>query len=158
MTSAQIELYGAALGVILSVCVLLGIGYKYVLLPNLEKNLYKPVAETHKQLTVNHHSSDPATLRDMIDNVRGDLERSRARMLDAVNGVRNDVGEVREEVRVIRHTQDRQGTEIKDHLEWSEEHRKANSEEQIAMWEAIGKIAAAPATPIETVLGSKESK
>jgi phosphopantothenoylcysteine synthetase/decarboxylase len=150
-TTSLLGLMSAALGVTISVLALLGLGYRFVLLPNLEKNLFAPVKETHHQVTVNHHSSDTPTLKDMIDDVRADGEHSRSRMLAAVADVRFDLSAVKDEVTVIRHTQDRVGTELRDHLETSEEARKAASAEQIAMWNAIGKIAAAPASlePIE---------
>lgn len=53
-----------------SLCILVGLATRYILVPYLRDNLMKPVAETHKQVTENHHADDDnRTVLDRIDDV-----------------------------------------------------------------------------------------
>lgn len=60
------QVWSAAGGAI-SVLILLGLAVKYVLVPYLERTLIRPVHDTHRQLSVNKHESDPPTMRDLVD-------------------------------------------------------------------------------------------
>lgn len=64
---------GILVGVVVAISGLLGTAIaflvKYALIPYIEKRLVKPVRETHKQVTQNHHTSDPPTIPDRIENM-----------------------------------------------------------------------------------------
>lgn len=70
------DVIAAALSAVLLGLTLLGLAVRYVLMPYLQTHLIKPmkvgaelVEETHKQVTVNHHSSERPTVLDRIDDV-----------------------------------------------------------------------------------------
>jgi hypothetical protein len=59
---------------------LLGLGCRYILLPWLKAQLVTPVQETHHQVTVNAHKSNPPTLRDGLDTLNGRVSRVEHRL------------------------------------------------------------------------------
>lgn len=70
------DVIAAALSAVLLGLTLLGLAVRYVLMPYLQTHLIIPmkagaelVEETHKQVTVNHHSSEQPTVLDRIDDV-----------------------------------------------------------------------------------------
>lgn len=75
---------GAATGAVLGVCGIVGLLYRFVLLPNLRSELVVPVAETHRQVTGPESSSasDP-TLREQVDDLH-DQVRDTATKLAAM--------------------------------------------------------------------------
>jgi hypothetical protein len=56
---------------------LLGAAVKWVLLPDIERELISPVKQTHHQVTVNHHSSDTPTVLDRLDDVQDEIRSVR---------------------------------------------------------------------------------
>jgi hypothetical protein len=72
-------LLGAAVGLIVSLCLLGGLVTKFVLLPWLRANLVDPVKNTESQVTVNGHASDEPTVLDRLDDVKAaQADQSRA--------------------------------------------------------------------------------
>ena len=70
------------LGTFLTICVIVGLAVRYVLVPYLRDHLIGPVRETHKQVTENHHQSpDTPTLPDRIEDVAVDV-RALTRVMD----------------------------------------------------------------------------
>lgn len=82
---------------------------KYGLLPWLRENLVKPVNATHRQVTVNHHSSPEPTLLDKLD--------------DVIQGIQEANEQV---IKGIEQTNERLDT----HLDWSHEETRR-------IWHAI---------------------
>lgn len=90
------------IGVVVGITVILGVFYRRVLVPALEKDLIQPMRETHKAVTTNGHTNpkDP-TLK---DDVRDALAASRK--------VQADLQSLRGEIRGLTGQFDR-------HLDWS---------------------------------------
>lgn len=63
------ELVSVAVGVI----VILGVMWRFVVLPNLREQLYKPVAETKRQVTENRHANPSPTVLDRLDDLGSQL-------------------------------------------------------------------------------------
>lgn len=89
------DVIAAALSAVLLGLTILGLAVRYVLMPYLSTHLIAPiqagaqmVEETHKQVTVNHHSSPEPTVLDRIDDVSNQVAentretRAMARMFD----------------------------------------------------------------------------
>lgn len=89
------DVIAAALSAVLLGLTILGLAVRYVLMPYLSTHLIGPiqagaqmVEETHKQVTVNHHSSPEPTVLDRIDDVSSQVAentretRAMARMFD----------------------------------------------------------------------------
>lgn len=64
----MVDVLGAAVGVLLGLAALVGVIWKYVVLPNLREQLGL-IRETHKQVTENGHSNAAPTVLDRIDDV-----------------------------------------------------------------------------------------
>lgn len=95
---------------------------KHLVLPWLEAHFVTPAkeaarnsAETRRQMTVNHHVSDPPTL------------------LDTVHTVRNDVADVREDLAEARQAFALAGGMFEGHITASEEDRAA-------LWSAVSRL------------------
>lgn len=56
----------------------LGASVKWVLLPYIERELIRPVQQTHHQVTVNHHSSGEPTILDRLDDVQDEIRSVRS--------------------------------------------------------------------------------
>lgn len=65
----MIETAGAVLGVVLAVLALLGVGWKFVVLPNLREQLLEPVKETNRQVTENKHANRDPTMLDRLHDL-----------------------------------------------------------------------------------------
>lgn len=61
------------LGTLLTVCILLGMAVRFVLLPWLRDHLAAPVDEVRRQVTENHHKHTPPTLPDRIESLGTDV-------------------------------------------------------------------------------------
>jgi hypothetical protein len=93
--SDALGITAAAVAILVGLCTLIGISVRFALVPYLETHLINPqrvtrelVEETHKQVTVNHHSSEQPTVLDRIDDVAHQVAentqetRALARMFD----------------------------------------------------------------------------
>lgn len=60
---------------------LLGMAVRFVLVPYLERNLVRPLAETRHQVTANQHASPNPTVPDRLEDMHTDL-RAFARAFD----------------------------------------------------------------------------
>lgn len=70
------------LGTFITLCVIVGLAVRYVLVPYLREHLIAPVQETHKQVTENHHQSPASpTLPDRIEDLATDV-RALTRVMD----------------------------------------------------------------------------
>lgn len=65
-----------------SLCVLVGLATRFVLMPYLREHLLKPVQETHHQVTENNGTSDQPTVLDAIHDVQRDIT-ALSRVMDA---------------------------------------------------------------------------
>lgn len=82
MTGTELlAILGGMAALTVSLCVLVGIGVKLMLLPWLREHLVTPVKETAHQVTVNGHVSRDPTLLDKVDNLQRDITTA-ARMFD----------------------------------------------------------------------------
>jgi hypothetical protein len=79
---------GIVAGALVSVCVLLGLLVRYVLVPYMRDQLVTPVQETHRQVTQNRHANPEPTVLDRIDDVHDDVRRL-ADTVAAVQAVAN---------------------------------------------------------------------
>lgn len=68
------ETLGAVLAVVVAAFVVVGVGWKFVLLPNLREQLLTPVEETRRQVADNKHVNRRPTLLDRLDDVEQTLE------------------------------------------------------------------------------------
>lgn len=100
--SEPLGLIAAALGILVSFSILVGILVRLMLLPWLREHLVEPVRETRKQVTENHHSNPRPTVLDRIDDVAQQIARAR--------------GEVAENTRETR----AMARMFDGHLEWSQ--------------------------------------
>lgn len=66
---------GVVAGALVSVCVLLGLVVRFVLVPYMREALVKPVQETHRQVTQNRHANPEPTVLDRIDDVHDSVKR-----------------------------------------------------------------------------------
>ncbi len=119
VTDEHLETIGRILAVIIGTSTVLGIGAKYVLLPWIKSNLVDPVNEVNKQVTVNNHVSDPATLLDTVHNVEDKLDN----LEKTVHKIALDAAHIGAATGVIKGMWDH-------HLEWS-------AEEVRRLWHAI---------------------
>jgi hypothetical protein len=75
MSQDSRDLVTFVLGTIVTLSIIAGLATRYVLIPYLRDNLLSPVAETHKQVTENHHEDAEApTLPDRIADVSRDVK------------------------------------------------------------------------------------
>ncbi|HET6915753.1 MAG TPA: hypothetical protein VFH56_06640 [Acidimicrobiales bacterium] len=116
MNESAVSIVAACVGTVVGLITLLGVAVKWVLVPYLERELLRPVKETHHQVTVNHHSSDEPTILDRLDDVQ------------------QEVREARSEVRSVR-------GDLSRHLLNSEEVQAEGHREAQRMWSAIEAIA-----------------
>lgn len=66
---------GVICGALVSMCVLLGLLVRFVLVPYLRDSLVTPVQETHRQVTQNRHANVEPTVLDRIDDVHDAVKR-----------------------------------------------------------------------------------
>lgn len=104
------------LGTIVTVCVIIGLAVRFVLMPYLREHLITPVKQVEKQVTENHHSNAQPTVLDRIDDVQSSveavaqgLEESR---VDRI-ALRASLDEAQTEREVLKQM-------LGGHLEWSE--------------------------------------
>lgn len=76
------ELVSWILGTVLSATAVVGLLVKYALMPYVRENIAKPLEETHRQVTVNGHSSDRPTVLDSMSDLRKELLNLRGEMSD----------------------------------------------------------------------------
>lgn len=69
------------LGTIVTVCVIIGLAVKFVLMPYLREHLITPVKQVEKQVSENHHSNAQPTVLDRIDDVQQSV-KAVARVLE----------------------------------------------------------------------------
>lgn len=74
-------------GLVVSTLTVLGALWKLVL-PWLREQIVRPVQETHRELTVNQHLSDPPTYKDKFDTLTKAVET----MSDDGRQTREDIG------------------------------------------------------------------
>lgn len=65
-----LEVAGAAVGLALGLCALIGIAAKWVVLPWIQTHVVAPVKETNRQVTVNGHQSRDPTLKDSVHRLQ----------------------------------------------------------------------------------------
>jgi hypothetical protein len=58
---------------LLATAALVSLGVRLILLPYLREHLVNPMREVQKQVTENHHSSQPPTVLDRIDDVQTEV-------------------------------------------------------------------------------------
>lgn len=68
---------GVVAGALVSLCVLLGLVVRFVLVPYLRDQLVRPVQETHRQVTQNRHANPEPTVLDRIDDVHDEVKMLR---------------------------------------------------------------------------------
>lgn len=68
-----VEVVATVLGVVLTLCALIGIAWRFVVLPNLREQLFQPVEETRRQVVENKHVSVPPTLVDQLHSLADDV-------------------------------------------------------------------------------------
>lgn len=69
----MVEALGAVVGLILGVCALLALLWRWVILPNLREQLGL-IRETHKQVTENRHENARPTVLDRLEDVERGLK------------------------------------------------------------------------------------
>jgi hypothetical protein len=65
---------GAVLAVVVTAFAVVGVLWRFVLLPNLREQLLRPVEETRRQVMENRHVNKRPTLLDRLDDVEQTLE------------------------------------------------------------------------------------
>lgn len=65
--------------VIVALGALIGATVKWVIVPNL-RDMIEQIAETHKQVTQNHHSNEKPTMLDRFDDLEKKIDRSDAKI------------------------------------------------------------------------------
>lgn len=71
--ASLIDVVATGLGVIATLLVVVGALWKWVVLPNLREQLFRPVEETRRQVVENKHANTPPTVLDKIDDVAAQL-------------------------------------------------------------------------------------
>lgn len=79
-----INVAGAVAGSLLAIAALLALVWRAVVRPWLVAQLVDPVRETHKQVTVNGHSSDTPTILDLLADLRIGQQQIRADLADHI--------------------------------------------------------------------------
>lgn len=70
----MLETLGTSLGVVLAILAVLGLLWRFVLLPNLREQLFQPIEDTRRQVVENRHKHTRPTILDRIDDVEQTLE------------------------------------------------------------------------------------
>lgn len=70
----MLETLGASIGVVLGVLAILGLIWRFLLLPNLREQLLKPVDETRRQVTENRHLNRQPTVLDRLDDLQNHVD------------------------------------------------------------------------------------
>lgn len=70
----MLRLIGEVTGLALAVCALLAILWRVVVLPNLREQLFKPIQESHRQVTQNRHANPQPTVLDRLDDIENSVE------------------------------------------------------------------------------------
>lgn len=73
-----IETGALFVGMLVSLCVLVGFFAKYVALPWFREHIVNPVKETNRQVTVNGHVSPEPTLLDKVDHLQAQVNQIRS--------------------------------------------------------------------------------
>ena len=69
-----LETLGAMLGVVAGVFIIVGVLWRWVVLPNLREQLLKPIRETNRQVTENKHTNAAPTVLDRIHDLEALVE------------------------------------------------------------------------------------
>lgn len=77
MSNETRELISWALGTLIAVCFLVGLGVRFVLVPYLREHLIQPMKQVQKQVTENHHHNTEPTVLDRIDDVQKAMDETR---------------------------------------------------------------------------------
>lgn len=97
----DLDILGRILTTAVTTLGLIGLMYKFVVLPNLRgefapsSKMAAQVAETHRQVTVNQHASPQPTVLDQIDDLRGDVSDMQGLLVQALANQVAMLGEVR---------------------------------------------------------------
>lgn len=97
------ELITWTLGTITTLCVLLGLAVRFILVPYLREHVIKPVKQVEKQVSENAHANKTPTVLDKIDDVQS-----------GVDDVTKRQDEMAIDMKLLREM-------FKGHIEWSEE-------------------------------------
>lgn len=103
-----VENAGAALGLLLAFCAVIGLAAKYVVLPWLEDRfapLKAQLEETHHQVATNGHVSETPTLKDAVHTLQNEVRELKGE-------TRSDLSSLRSDMHVMGVIYDR-------HLDWS---------------------------------------
>jgi hypothetical protein len=92
VTTDVLGLIGAIIGAALGVCALLGIAWKWVVLPNLSEHFAK-VSETHKQVTENRHANAHPTILDRLEDIESSLDIVALNQLAVLRRLGKHIGE-----------------------------------------------------------------
>lgn len=65
---------GAAAAVLVALFTILGVLWKFVLLPNLQLQLFEPIRETHRQVTENGGRNELPTLPDKLHALQDSVD------------------------------------------------------------------------------------
>lgn len=98
------------------VIVILGVFWRFVVLPNLREQLYKPVRETNRQVSENKHSNPSPTVLDRLDDI-GNQVSELSNTVDAI-------GLTQAAVLRIAGKLSRMETKIGHHISMSEDDRR----------------------------------
>lgn len=107
---------GEAVSIGVGVLVILGAFWRWVILPNLREQLFKPVEETRRQVTDNAHNNPSPTVLDRIDDV-GEQLRELAGTVDAIGLTQGAVLRVAGKLQRLEKT-------LSAHLKLSEDDRR----------------------------------
>lgn len=79
------------------VLLLVGLFYRFVMLPQLRRDLIQPVQETHRQVTTNHHTSKERTVLDRLTDLETKIEDGNTETTE----LRGEVNELRSDMTVF---------------------------------------------------------
>lgn len=89
----MIETVGAVLAVVVTAFAVVGVIWRFVMLPNLREQLLRPVEETRRQVMDNKHVNRKPTILDRLDDVEQTLEAIGLNQTSLMRQIGEHVGE-----------------------------------------------------------------